>query len=108
MAASTYVRSSVSCDCKAPMRAENSPCMERTAARAAAVGSGIDQIGDGFRLNYVHLAVQERALAEFARPGHPAPKVQQPLQQQVHDERAPMALQLQDVFPGEGCGRREK
>ena len=66
--------------------AENSPCMERTAARAAAAAAGVDQIRDGFGLRDVDLAVQKGALAEFAGPRHAAAELEQPLQQQ---DRAP-------------------
>jgi len=95
MAASTAERSSVICACRALMRTENSPCMERTAARAAAVVPGIDQVGDGFRLRDVDFAVQEGALTEFARSCHAAPQFEQPLHQQIDNHCAAMTLKFQ-------------
>ena len=51
--------------------------MERTAARAAAVGAGIDEVGDRLGLRDIDFAVEEGALAEFARPSQPAAERQQ-------------------------------
>ena len=52
--------------------AENSPCIDRTAARAAWRRAAVDQIGDRFGLSEIDLVVQKGALAEFARPRHAA------------------------------------
>ena len=70
-------------------------------------GAGIDQIGDGLGLRDVHLAVQECAFGEFAGPRPQAAEFQQALEHEIEDERAAMALQLEDGLTGVGSGRRK-
>ena len=51
--------------------------MERTAALRRRRGARVDQIGNGFGLRDVDLAVQKGALAELARPRHAASELEQ-------------------------------
>ncbi len=70
-------------------------------------GACIDQIGDRFRLGEIHLAVQERPLAELAGTGHSDAQPEHTMQHPVDDECAAVTLQLEDMFAGErgGCGK---
>ena len=89
------------------MRAENSPRIERTAALAAAARARVDQVGDRFGLRNIHLAVAKGPFAELARPSHAAPELEHSPEHEIHDERAAMSLQLQDMLAGERSGRGE-
>jgi hypothetical protein len=64
--ASISMRSSVSVCSKAWISAEKAPDKDRLALRTAALGAGVDQIGNRLGLGQVHLVVEERALGEFA------------------------------------------
>ena len=86
------------------MRAENSPLHRAHRCSRGRRCTRADQIGHGFGLRDVHLAVQKGALAELARPRHPATELERPLQQQIHHQRAAVPLQFQDVLTGERCG----
>ncbi len=66
--------------------------------------AGVDEISDGFGLGNIDLAVQKGAFAEFARPGHAAAQLEQPLQQRIEHPDPAVALQLQDMFAGVGGG----
>ena len=71
-------------------------------------GAGLDQVGDGFGLYQVELVVEEGALGEFARLGQAYIKVsthfQHAAQQDLLDDGAAVALQLQHVLAGIGMG----
>ena len=92
------------------------------AGRSAAgggFGAGVDQIGHGFGLRQIHLAVQKSPLAEFARPGHAqarqnfairptrARDFQRAGQQPLQDHRPAVRLEFQHVFAGKGMGPGE-
>ena len=106
--ASTSMRRLISSSVSAWIARENSPCSERTAERAALRGRGIDQVGDRLGLGQIHLAVEEGAAAEFTGFGQPGAEVEAAREQHLHDDRAAVALQFEDVFAGKGMRIREK
>ncbi len=65
-------------------------------------GRGLDQVGHAFGLREVQLAVQEGTAGEFTRLRQSRAELQAALQQQLHDHRAAMPLQLDDILAGEG------
>ena len=71
-------------------------------------GRRIDQIGDRFGLRQIHLAVEKGAAAEFAGFGQPGAEVEAAGEQHLHDDRAAVALQFEDVFAGKRMRIREK
>ena len=71
------------------------------------VGLRLDQIGDGFGLHQVELVVQECPLGKLARLRGPGAQFERPVDQPLQDERAAVALQLEDVLAGEGLRRRK-
>ena len=70
-------------------------------------GGGFDEVGDAFGLGQVELAVEEGAAGELTGLGHAGAELEAAGQQHLHDHRAAVALQFDDVFAGEGVGRRE-
>jgi hypothetical protein len=70
-------------------------------------GGGVDEIGHRLGLRQVHLAIQEGALGELARLGHAGAVIEQALQHHLRREVAPVARDLDEVFPGGGIGRAE-
>ena len=74
----------------------------RAGASARARG---DQVGDGFGLRQVELAVEKRPLGEFARPRQPRAQLARAAQQQIEQYRAAMPLQFQHMFAGVRGGR---
>ena len=75
------------------------------------LGAGFDEVGDGFGLHEVELVVQEGAFGELAGLGQAdaegSTHLQHAAQQDLLDDGAAVALQLQDVFAGVGMGGRE-
>src|SRR5208282_3922552 len=67
----------------------------------------VDQVGNGLSLRNVDLTVQKRTLAELARPRHAASEPKGALHQQIHDQRATVSVQLENVLPGERRRRGE-
>ena len=95
-----------------PLDQRRDPPREGALQRAQGVlggapGAGVDQVGDRLGLGQVELVVEEGPLGEFARAGQAGAQLQAALQQQVHDHRAAVALQLQHVLAGEGVGAGE-
>jgi hypothetical protein len=79
--------------------------LQRTHRRTGSAGRcSIDQVGNRLGLGKVHLAVEEGTSAEFARFGQPGAEIQAAGEQQLHDHRAAVALQFEDVFAGKGMG----
>ncbi|MNR08004.1 hypothetical protein D3C85_1241400 [compost metagenome] len=62
--------------------------------------TGLDKVGDGLGLRQVELIVEERAFAEFTRPGQSAAQLQAALQQHIQDYRSTVALEFQHIFAG--------
>ena len=76
---------------------------ERTAERAAAaVEASMRSATLG--LGQVELAVEEGAAGEFAGFGEAGAEFEAAGQQHLHDHRAAVALEFDDVFAGEGWG----
>ena len=66
------------------------------------LGAGIDQVGDRLGLGEVELVVEEGAFGELPRTGGAGPQLEAAAEQQIHDHRTTMPLQLEDILPGEG------
>jgi len=81
---------------------QRSACGARSLRRAR-----VDQVGDRLGLCQVDLPVLEGALGEFAGPRQPGAEADGPPDQQVHDHRPAVALQLQHVLAGERVGFRK-
>ena len=58
-------------------------------------------LGHGFGLGKVHLAVQEGTTGKLAGFGQTGTQIKTAGEQQLHDDRAAMAVQLDDVFAGD-------
>ena len=85
-------------------------------AAGSGLGAGCDQVGNCFGLRQVDLVVEKGALGKLTGLGQPQPvqyglpcgridqgrDFQAPRQQQLHNQRATMALQFQHVFASEG------
>ncbi len=61
-----------------------------------------DEIGHGFGLGEIELAVEEGALGEFAWARQARPECAYPSQQGIEQDRTAMALQFQHVLAGVG------
>ena len=89
-------------------------CQRAAGATGGGGGAGVDQVGHGFGLRQVELAVQKGAFGEFAGPRQPQAgqqffsRLQAARQQQLQHDGAAMGLQLQHVFAGVGVRRGEK
>ena len=70
-------------------------------------GARRDQVRDRLRLHEVELAVVEGALGKLARPRQARAELHGARDEQVHDHRAAVAVQLEHVLAGEGIRRRE-
>src|SRR5262249_3615066 len=83
--------------------------LERTQRRTRCLRRrGIDEIGDGFCLCQVELVIQECTLGELTGLRQPRTKLHTALDQQVHDQRAAVALQLKQILAGVGTWRRKE
>ena len=75
------------------------------------LSAGFDEVGNGLGLHEVELVVQEGAFGEFAGLGQADAEgstyLQHAAQQDLLDDGAAVALQLQDVFAGVGMGGGE-
>jgi len=92
----------------------------RCAARCR-FGTGVDQVGDGFRLRQINLVVQKCALGKLTGGSQTQTRkqrlvvgsirllcnLQASCEQKLQHHRATMRLQLQHIFPGEGMRRGE-
>ena len=67
----------------------------------------VDQIGDRFRLNEIHLAVHERAQGEFARPRETRTSIDRALQHLLQDDGTAVRAELDDVLARVGVRRRK-
>ena len=68
-------------------------------------GRGVDQIGNGFGLCQIKLAVEKGASGELTRFGETRAKVKATREQHLQNNRSAMSLQLKDIFAGKGIGR---
>ena len=84
---------------------EKTPESERSAARAASAEPAADQVRDRLRLHEVELVVVVGALGELARPREPRAELERARDEQVHDDRAAVAVQLEHVLAREGIRR---
>jgi hypothetical protein len=79
--------------------------LQRTHRRTGSAGRrGVDQIGNGFGLCQIELAIEEGAAAEFAGFGQPRTEIEAARQEHLHDNRSAVALQFEDIFAGKGIG----
>ena len=69
----------------------------------------MDQIGDGLRLDEIHLAVEESTLGELARLGHPCAGIERTTQNFAQHHGTPVPLNFDGVFAGItfGCTKDE-
>jgi hypothetical protein len=82
--------------------------LQRTHRRTGGAGRrGVDQVGNRFGLGQIHLAVEEGTAAEFAGFGQPGTEIEAAGEQHLHDDRAAVALQFEDIFAGKGMRDRE-
>ena len=107
IAASTWARSSLSV-----WPSERTRRGELTVERAhrgarCSFGSGIDQVGDGFGLRQIELAIKVGALRELARLRASRAELEQPADQGLDQHRAAVPVQLEYVLAGIGVRRRE-
>jgi hypothetical protein len=72
------------------------------------IGRAVDEIGDGLCFDEVDLVVEEGATAEFARLGETGTEREGSLQQPVEDDRAPVAVQLEEILASERGWAREE
>ena len=87
--------------------AENSPCSERIAARAASREPAFDQVRDRLRLGKVELVIEEGALGELAGLCAARAEFEGALHQRLQHHGPAVALQLQHVLAGVGVRGRE-
>ena len=66
---------------------------------------GGDEVAHGFGLREVELAAEEGPRREFARPGVPAPGVDEPADEFGLDESGAVDGDFHSVLAGEGAGR---
>jgi len=67
--------------------------LQGTHGRAGGAHRGrVDQVGDGFRLRQIYLAVEKGAATEFAGFGQPGAEIEAAGKQHLHDDRAAVAL----------------
>ena len=93
--ASVNIRSSISASTQ---RVHFARELAGEAARRGARGGGrrrFDQVGHAFRLREIELAVEERALREFAGLGEPRAELDAAREQQPQHRRAAVAVQLE-------------
>ena len=78
-------------------------------ACGACIG-GRDEIGDGFGLGEIELAVEESAFGELPRPCHPRTERAGARHQLLQHDRTAVRLQFHHVFPGETrrAGKRQR
>ena len=83
--------------------------LERAHGRAGRLArAGVDQVRDRLRLRQVQLVVEEGALRELARQGAPRAQLHHPGDQRLEDQRAAVAMQLEDVLAGVGVRAGEE
>src|SRR5690606_23946175 len=66
----------------------------------------VDQVGDGFRLGEVDLVVEKGAPGKLAGFGEAGAVLDQCVQNQLGDDGAAVAMQLGNIFTGEGADRK--
>jgi len=62
----------------------------------------------GFRLREIDFVVEKRSLREFARLCASTADLNDTCDECLHDQRATVALQLEDMLPGVGVRRRKE
>ena len=73
----------------------------------AGLRAGSDEVGDGFGLRQVQLAVEKGTFGEFAGSCQPRAKLADTTEQRIEQHRAAVSLQFQHVLAGVGGRIRE-
>ena len=91
----------------ARISAENSPCKDRRAERAAASERASIRSATALGLREIQLSIQKRPARELPGLGQPCTELEAALEQALQHRRAAMPVQLQHVLAGIGVRGRE-